>query len=59
VKYVVWLVTLPVRLFETIAGKLVEAPVDRDPSRAELRTQRDVLMEELEKPQAGGMGGGG
>jgi hypothetical protein len=59
VKYALWLLTLPVRLFEAIAGKLVEAPVDRELSRAELRSQRDVLMEEMEKPQAGGMGGSG
>jgi hypothetical protein len=57
VKYVLWLLALPVRLFETIAGKLVEALVDQAMSRQELRTQRDALMEELEKPQAGGMGG--
>jgi hypothetical protein len=59
VKYVLWLLALPVRLFETIAGKLVEAPVDRAMSRQELRTQRDALMEELEKPQAGGLGASG
>ena len=50
--------TLPFRLFDSIACSLVEPPVDRDAIRAELRERRDVLMEELEKPQAGGMGGG-
>jgi hypothetical protein len=58
-KYVLWLLSSPLRLFEAIAGKLVEAPVDEAASREELRAQRDVLMEELEKPQSGGMGGSG
>ena len=45
-------------MFDAVASRLVDPPVDRELSRDELRRQRDVLMEELEKPQAGGMGGG-
>jgi hypothetical protein len=52
------LLTLPFRAFDAAAALLVSPPVDYRPTRDELRRQRDVLMEELEKPQAGGMGGG-
>jgi len=54
-----WLVTLPLRLFDAVATRVVPAPVDYRLSRDELRAQRDVVLEEMEKPQAAGMGGGG
>jgi hypothetical protein len=57
VKYVVWLLMLPLRLFDAIAGYFVEPPVEQELSRAELLANRNVLMEEMERPQAGGMGG--
>ena len=56
---VVLLLTSPFRLFDWLASTVVEPPIDASPSRDDLRARRDVLMEELEKPQAGGMGAGG
>lgn len=58
-KAVVWFLTLPLRSFDWLASRVVEPPIESMPTRDQLRSQRDVLMEELEKPQAGGMGAGG
>jgi len=50
VKYVIWLLSLPLRLFDAIASRFVSPPVDRNASREELRAQRDFVLEEMKKP---------
>jgi hypothetical protein len=57
-EHFIWVICLPLRHFEAVASSLVEPPLDGRLSRDELRVYRNVPLEELEKPQAGGMGSG-